>query len=66
MNECKWCGSWRSVRLVRIEGRADGYLCSNCWGIYRETGERPPAYRMRNPDKGPITGTPLDLRRRAG
>lgn len=39
------------------------YLCFRCFGIYRETGERPPAYRMRAPGPGPITGTPLDLSR---
>lgn len=58
---CSWCGEWRGVKPVKVDGRLDTHLCPRCWGIYRETGERPPRYRMRDPMPGPITGRALDL-----
>lgn len=38
-------------------------LCFRCFGTFRESGERPPAYRMRTPRAGPNTGTPLQIAR---
>jgi hypothetical protein len=63
MIPCGWCGSYRGVKAVKVEGRLTQHLCYRCFGVYRESGERPPAYRMRSPAPGPITGRPLDLRR---
>lgn len=63
MIPCAWCGEYRGVKPVRVDGRLTQHLCFRCFGIWAESGERPPAYRMRNPDAGPITGVPLDLRR---
>lgn len=60
---CAWCGDWRGVKPVRVDGREIMLLCFRCFGIWRETGERPPAFRMRDPRPGPITGTPLRLPR---
>lgn len=47
---------------MRVEGRIKTHLCPRCWSVYRETGERPPAYRMRDPQAGPITGKPFRLK----
>lgn len=59
---CSFCGGYRNVKSVRVEGKATMALCALCWGIYRETGQRPPRYRMRDPNAGPITGSPLRLK----
>jgi hypothetical protein len=59
--ECQWCGTYGGVQAVRVNGIVNTYLCFRCWGIYKETGERPPRYRMRDPQAGPITGRPLRL-----
>lgn len=34
-------------------------LCFRCFGTFRESGERPPDVRIRNPQPGPITGRPF-------
>jgi hypothetical protein len=60
---CAWCGGVHGVKPVAVDGRVTTYLCYRCFGVWRETGERPPAYRMRSPAPGPITGKPLRLPR---
>lgn len=58
---CSWCGSPSGVKMVKVDGRPTTPLCFRCFGIWRESGERPPAFRMRDPQAGPITGQPFRI-----
>ena len=52
MVQCQWCGSYRGVGRVRVNGqdsRVPLHLCYTCFGVYAETGQRP------NMPRGPLS-----------
>jgi hypothetical protein len=62
---CQWCGAYRLVAPVRVNGVVKAILCYQCFGRYAETGQRADQ-RPHDPGPGPISGlevSPAMMRR---